>query len=63
VAFVGFAAGYVAYDMTHYYLHHFHPRSAYIKRLKRHHMDHHFKDHSRLFGVSSRLWDFVFRTQ
>ena len=32
------------------------------KFLRRHHMTHHFADHDGGFGVSSPLWDYVFRT-
>jgi sterol desaturase/sphingolipid hydroxylase (fatty acid hydroxylase superfamily) len=58
----GFVVGYMAYDLTHYYVHHFSPRSEYGRTLKKHHMLHHFKDHGSRFGVSSRLWDHVFAT-
>jgi len=64
VAFAGIMAGYVHYDLTHYYVHHAKPRSAYMKRLRAHHMAHH---HNNLykelkFGVSMTLWDHVFGT-
>jgi len=58
----GFTAGYMGYDLTHYYIHHYNPRSEYGRTLKKHHMLHHFKDHSVRFGVSSRFWDRVFGT-
>jgi sterol desaturase/sphingolipid hydroxylase (fatty acid hydroxylase superfamily) len=60
--FAGFLIGYLAYDYTHYYLHHFVPRSDLGKRLREQHMRHHFQDHRYGFGVSSPLWDIVFRT-
>ena len=60
--FAGFIAGYLLYDYTHYYLHHFVPKSNLDKRLREHHMRHHFQDHRYGFGVSSPLWDVVFRT-
>ena len=60
--FSGFIAGYLGYDYTHYYLHHFVPRSDFGKRLREHHMRHHFQDHRYGFGVSTPLWDVVFRT-
>ncbi len=59
----GFLAGYLAYDLTHYAAHHFPMRSGYAKYIKRHHMQHHYKDPGTRFGVSSPLWDWVFRTQ
>ena len=60
--FAGFLIGYLMYDYTHYYLHHIVPRSKLGKRLREQHMRHHFQDHRYGFGVSSPLWDAVFRT-
>jgi sterol desaturase/sphingolipid hydroxylase (fatty acid hydroxylase superfamily) len=61
-AFAGFAIGYLTYDGTHYALHKFKQTSRIGKWMKRHHMRHHHMDHEGGFGVSSPLWDFVFRT-
>jgi sterol desaturase/sphingolipid hydroxylase (fatty acid hydroxylase superfamily) len=58
----GYVVGYIAYDLTHYYIHHVNPKTAYGRRLKKHHMLHHFKDSSNRFGVSSMIWDHVFGT-
>jgi len=58
----GFIAGYLAYDMIHYATHHFPMRSGYWKYIKRYHMAHHFKAPDALYGVSSPVWDRVFRT-
>jgi sterol desaturase/sphingolipid hydroxylase (fatty acid hydroxylase superfamily) len=60
--FAGFAIGYLCYDGTHYAVHHFKQTSRIGKFVKRHHMLHHHADHSGGFGVSSPLWDLVFRT-
>jgi sterol desaturase/sphingolipid hydroxylase (fatty acid hydroxylase superfamily) len=60
--FAGFIAGYLAYDYTHYYVHHAVPKSQFGKRLREHHMRHHFQDHRFGYGVSSPAWDLVFRT-
>jgi len=61
--FSGVMLGYLAYDMIHYAIHFFtrikHP--LFLK-LRQHHMDHHFRDPRRGFGVSSSLWDHLFRT-
>ena len=54
--------GYLVYDYTHYYVHHFVPKSEFGKRLREQHMRHHFQDHRYGYGVSSPLWDVVFRT-
>jgi len=58
----GFLAGYLAYDMTHYHLHHHTPRTAVGRRLRESHMRHHFQDDTRGFGVSAPYWDRVFGT-
>jgi len=60
--FAGFLIGYLTYDYTHYYLHHYVPKSDVGKQLRERHMRHHFQDHRFGFGVSSPLWDVVFRT-
>src|SRR5215218_6153067 len=60
--FAGFLLGYLAYDYTHYYIHHFVPKSDLGKRLREQHMRHHFQDHRYGFGVSTPIWDVVFRT-
>lgn len=60
--FAGFTLGYLCYDGTHYAVHHFKQTSRVGKWVKRHHMLHHHADHSGGFGVSSPLWDLVFRT-
>ena len=61
-AFSGFIAGYLTYDYTHYHLHHHVPKTKFGKRLRQHHMRHHFQDHRYGFGVSSPLWDAIMGT-
>lgn len=58
----GFLLGYLAYDMTHYHVHHHRPRTRLGRRLREQHMRHHFQDHDTGYGVSSPLWDHVFGT-
>ena len=58
----GFFAGYLAYDLTHYYLHHFRPRGPLGRMLRERHMRHHFQDDTRGFGISAPYWDEVFGT-
>ncbi len=60
--FAGFILGYLTYDYTHYHLHHHTPTTELGKRLREQHMRHHFQDHRYGFGVSSPIWDAVFRT-
>lgn len=58
--FPGFVAGYLFYDISHYALHHFNFKGNVWKKLKKHHMLHHYSDASKGYGVSSPLWDKIF---
>lgn len=58
----GLVAGYVCYDSIHYAIHHFPMKSGILNRLKQHHLRHHYHDDQAGFGVSSPLWDYIFRT-
>jgi 4-hydroxysphinganine ceramide fatty acyl 2-hydroxylase len=60
--FTGFVVGYIFYDMTHYAIHHFSFKSGIWMKIKKHHMVHHYKDHDHGYGVSSKFWDIIFRT-
>ena len=60
--FSAFIFGYLLYDLTHYATHHFPMRGGYAKYIKRYHMQHHYKTPNARFGVSSPLWDKVFKT-
>jgi 4-hydroxysphinganine ceramide fatty acyl 2-hydroxylase len=60
--FAGFIIGYLVYDMMHYAIHHFPMRGKIGTYLKKHHFRHHYMDSDINYGVSSPLWDVVFRT-
>jgi dihydroceramide fatty acyl 2-hydroxylase len=60
--FASFLVGYLAYDYTHLYLHVGSPRTRLGRYLRRHHMRHHFVTPDARWGVTSPLWDWVFRT-
>ncbi|KAM8946015.1 fatty acid 2-hydroxylase [Pelodytes ibericus] len=61
--FVGGLFGYVAYDMTHYYLHYGSPsKGSYLSWLKSYHVRHHFEHQKLGFGITSALWDRPFNT-
>lgn len=60
--FAGTALGYIAYDWVHYYTHYFNPTRGPGKWLKKYHMLHHFDSPNHRYGITSPLWDFVFRT-
>ncbi|HTT82255.1 MAG TPA: sterol desaturase family protein [Rhizomicrobium sp.] len=59
----GFVAGYLAYDMLHYHLHHRQPKTRIGRFLRLRHMHHHFHDETSSFGVSAPWWDYVFGSQ
>ncbi len=58
----GFLIGYSSYLFVHYAVHAFPPPKNFLKVLWVHHGIHHYKNHDVAFGVSSPLWDYIFRT-
>jgi hypothetical protein len=58
----GFFIGYASYLWVHFMVHAFQPPKNFFKILWIHHGIHHHKQPERAFGVSSPLWDLVFRT-
>lgn len=61
--FAGFILGYLTYDMIHYSIHHFkRPSPKWLGNLWKSHLDHHFRDSNKGYGVSSPIWDKVIRT-
>jgi sterol desaturase/sphingolipid hydroxylase (fatty acid hydroxylase superfamily) len=58
--FPGFILGYLVYDISHYAIHHFNFKGNIWKKIKQHHMLHHYQDPNKGYGVSSPLWDKVF---
>lgn len=61
-SFAGFVTGYLFYDMTHYAIHHYSTKNPYWLKLKQHHALHHYGHPDKLYGVSSKLWDYVFQS-
>ena len=57
----GMVTGYMIYSYIHYSVHAKPPHPRF-RRLWQHHALHHYKYPDRAFGVSSPLWDIVFRT-
>ena len=60
--FAGFLIGYLFYDISHYAIHHFNMHSKFWLAIKNHHIKHHYQDPDKGYGVSSPIWDYVFRT-
>ncbi len=58
----GFLAGYATYLVVHYSVHAFRPPNNFLKILWVHHAIHHYKETEAAFGVSSPMWDHIFRT-
>ena len=57
-----FIIGYLTYDYMHYAIHHFPMRNPVARYLKRYHLQHHYSGKPGRYGVSSPLWDLVFRS-
>ncbi|XP_013166857.1 PREDICTED: fatty acid 2-hydroxylase [Papilio xuthus] len=63
IKLIGGLIGYLIYDMIHYYVHHGSPKDGtYLYAMKRYHSNHHFVNHDKAFGISSKIWDHVFKT-
>lgn len=61
----GFLIGYVVYDSTHYFLHFLDRKKhegGYFHRLQKYHNQHHYGGEHAGFGVSSKFWDIVLRS-
>ncbi len=62
--FAGFAFGYLTYITLHYFMHRPDTLPAkYMSGLIRNHNLHHEKGIEKNFGVTSPLWDYIFRTK
>lgn len=57
-----FIFGYLCYDYIHYATHHFKMTGKVGRYLKKYHLQHHYKHEKAKYGVSSPLWDYIFRT-
>ena len=60
--FSGVLLGYLAYDCVHYAIHHARMSNRWLAGLKKAHLNHHFRDHSANFGISSKLFDYILRS-
>ena len=58
----GIALGYLSYDWIHFYEHHAKPRTRLGKLMRRLHSIHHYNDSEVNHGISSPLWDGLFRS-
>ncbi|SOC83652.1 Fatty acid hydroxylase superfamily protein [Ensifer adhaerens] len=59
----GIMTGYLWYVVTHHVIHHWHvSHRGYLYRLKRRHALHHHGSEGFNFGVTTGIWDRIFRT-
>lgn len=58
----GFLIGYALYLGVHYIVHAYQPPKNFLKVLWVNHAIHHYKDPDVAYGVSTPIWDYVFRT-
>jgi 4-hydroxysphinganine ceramide fatty acyl 2-hydroxylase len=58
----GIWAGYLYYESVHYRVHFTPADGGWIGRQRRAHFRHHFHNARKCFGVTTPLWDYVFRT-
>ena len=58
----GIMFGYASYLFVHYAVHAFQPPKNFLRILWINHGIHHYKNPEVAFGVSSPLWDYIFRT-
>ena len=57
----GFMLGYLVYINIHWMIHKY-PAPAKFNFWWKHHNIHHFQQHDRAFGVTTPIWDIIFRT-
>jgi sterol desaturase/sphingolipid hydroxylase (fatty acid hydroxylase superfamily) len=58
----GVWSGFLYYEIVHYRVHCTPATSGLIGRQRRAHFHHHFAHNGQCFGVTTPLWDYVFRT-
>lgn len=61
--FLGFMLGYVLYDLVHYCCHQFPMKGALGRRLKLHHMQHHFHREGGNYAITGMIWDRMLSTR
>ncbi|MEO6837687.1 MAG: sterol desaturase family protein [Ginsengibacter sp.] len=62
VFFPGFMLGYLVYGSMHYAIHAWNPPFKWMKPVWRNHHLHHYKSDAKGFGVSTHIWDVIFKT-
>jgi sterol desaturase/sphingolipid hydroxylase (fatty acid hydroxylase superfamily) len=61
--FLGFVTGYAFYDLVHYCCHQYPMKKGLARKLKVHHMHHHFHREGGNFAITGVIWDRLLSTQ
>jgi dihydroceramide fatty acyl 2-hydroxylase len=59
---LGLLVGFARYERVHWQIHFRQPRNARERRLREHHLAHHFRNPSQYHGVTTHRWDRIFGT-
>jgi hypothetical protein len=62
LAMSGSMCGYLAYEAVHHLVHHDRPKNWVLRAIAKHHLAHHYETSDRRWGISSPLWDWIFRS-
>lgn len=60
--FAGLVFYYLVYEFAHISAHKINSDNPILKKIKQHHLKHHFKDDSKDFGFTFKIWDKIFGT-
>ncbi len=58
----GFLCGYVAYDIVHYSCHQFPMRMSLLRKIKIHHINHHYRQSNANYAITAVFLDRICRT-
>ena len=59
---LGAVVGFLRYEWLHWRIHFREPRNAFERRIRAHHLAHHYRRPQFCFGVTTPFWDRVFKT-
>lgn len=60
--FGGMGLGYILYDCCHYACHHSRQTVPFFEYLRSRHLEHHYRDHDNVYGISSTVFDAIMGT-
>ena len=60
---LGVCFGLILYNFIHYNAHYGpEPNIGWIKAIRTHHLNHHFKDQHTMYGITCLIWDHFYKT-